>query len=75
MGAILANGGLLPSTIGYFVTISNPPKIKPVNNLRNYLDKVHMDIVFSVCVALGGHRYTLILVDVATIYFWLYGMS
>ena len=25
--------------------------------------------------ALGGHRYALLLVDVATIYCWLYGMS
>ena len=33
-----------------------------------------MDIVFGNCVALGGHRYALILVDVAIRYCWLYGM-
>ena len=34
-----------------------------------------MDIVFGDCVALGGYRYVLLLVDVATRYCWLYGMS
>ena len=34
-----------------------------------------MDIVFGDCVALGGHWYALLLVDVATIYCWLYGIS
>ena len=34
-----------------------------------------MDIVFGDCVALGGHRYALLLVDVATRYCWLYGIS
>ena len=34
-----------------------------------------MDIVFGDYVALGGHHYDLILVDVATIYCWLYLIS
>ena len=34
-----------------------------------------MDIVFGDCMVLGGHRYTLLLVRVATRYCWLYGMS
>ena len=33
-----------------------------------------MDIVFGDYLAVGGHRYALLLVDVATIYYWLYGM-
>ena len=33
-----------------------------------------MDIVFGDCVALGGHRYALLLVDVATKYCWVYGI-
>ena len=33
-----------------------------------------MDIVFGDCVALGGHRYALLLVDVATRYCCLCGM-
>eukprot|EP00956_Cyclotella_meneghiniana_P043606 scaffold278980_cov116-Cyclotella_meneghiniana.AAC.1 len=36
-----------------------------------------MDIVFGDCVALGlgGYRYALLLVDVATRYTWIYGMQ
>ena len=34
-----------------------------------------MDIVFGECVDLGGHRYALLLADVATRYCRLYGMS
>ena len=34
-----------------------------------------MDIVFGDCVALGGHKYALLLVDVDTRYCWLNGMS
>ena len=33
-----------------------------------------MDIVFGYCLALGGFRYALLLVDVATQYCWIYGM-
>ena len=34
-----------------------------------------MDIVFGDCVSLGGYRYALLLVDVATRYCWLYGLT
>ena len=53
----LVNSGLLPSTIGPFAKITNPSKGKPIKKRRQFLDKVHMDIVFGDCVALGGHRY------------------
>ena len=43
----LINSGLLLSNIGSFATISNPPKGKPINNRRWYLDKAHMKIVFG----------------------------
>ena len=69
------NSGLLPSTIGSFAIIANPAKVKPIKKRRQFLDKVHMGIVFGGCVALGGHRYALLLVDVATRYCWIYGMS
>ena len=73
--ASLVNSGLLLSNIGSFSAIANPPKGETINKIRQYLDKVHMDIVFGDCVALGGHVYALLLVDVATRYFWLYVMS
>ena len=34
-----------------------------------------MDIVYGDCVALGGFRYALLLVDVAMRYTWMYGLS
>ena len=67
--------GIIPSTIGSFATIPNPPNRKPIQKQRQCLDKVHMDTVFGDCVALGGNRYTLLLVYAATRYYWLYGMS
>ena len=73
--ASLVNSGIILSTIVSFATISNPSNVKPIKKRHQYLDKVHMDIVFCDCVALGGHRYTLILVDLATRYLYIYWMS
>ena len=70
----LVKSGLLPSTIDSFATIENPEKLKSIKKQRQFLDKVHMYIVFGYCMVLGGHRYALSLVDVATRYCWLYGM-
>ena len=73
--ATLTHEGELPATLGSFATISNPPKGQPIKRHRRYLDKVHLDIVFGDCVSLGGFRYALILVDVATRYCWIYGLT
>ena len=50
------------------------PREKIIKKHRRYLKKVHMDIVFGDCLALGGFRYALMLVDVATRYCWIYGL-
>ena len=73
--AKLIQPGELPPTLGSFSTITNPPSGKTSRKRRRYLDKVHMDIVFGNCLSLGGYRYALIIVDVATRYCWIYGMS
>ena len=73
--ATLISSGPLPPTLGSFATIVNPPAGKSIKKRRKYLDKVHMDIVFGDSLALGGFRYALVLVDVATRYAWVYGMS
>jgi hypothetical protein len=73
--AKLIKSGELPSTLGDFATINNPDKGKPLTQPRKYLDKVHLDIVFGDCLALGGFRYALVLVDVATRYCWVFGMQ
>jgi hypothetical protein len=73
--AELIRCGKMPTTIGDFTTINNPPKGKPLKKRRKYLEKVHLDIVFGDCVALGGYRYALILVDVATRFTWVFGLT
>lgn len=73
--ANLIHTGELPPTLGSFATIPNPPRGKPIKTRRRFLDKVHMDIVFGDCVALGGYRYAIIFVDVATRYCWLFGLT
>jgi hypothetical protein len=73
--AKLISTGELPPTLGAFATIPNPPAGKTIRKHRRYLDKVHMDIIFGDCVALGGYRYALILVDVSTRNCWMYGLS
>jgi hypothetical protein len=64
-----------PTTIGDYTTINNPPQGKPIKKRRKFLDKVHLDIVFGDCMALGGFRYALVLVDVATRFTWVYGIT
>eukprot|EP00804_Cyclotella_cryptica_P023772 CCRYP_011153-RA/>CCRYP_011153-RA protein AED:0.32 eAED:0.22 QI:0/0/0/1/1/1/2/0/951 len=70
--ATLIHTGKLPASLGDFTTINEPPRSKPLTKLRKYLDKVHMDIVFGNCLSLGGFRYAILLVDVATRYTWIY---
>jgi hypothetical protein len=73
--ATLVKQGELPATLGDYTTINKPDKGKTIKKHHRYLDKVHMDIVFVDCLSLGNYRYALVLVDVATRYYWLYGMQ
>ena len=73
--ATLIHTGAVPPTLGSYVTIPNPPRGEVLRKRQKHLYKVHMDIVFGDCVALGGFRYALLLVDVATRYCWIYGMT
>ena len=52
--ATLIHTGALPPTLGSFATIPNPPCGKALCKCRKFLDKVHMDIAFGGCFALGG---------------------
>jgi hypothetical protein len=71
---MLLRTGELPTTIGDFTTINNPPRGKLIKKHRKFLDKVHMDIVFGDCLSLGGFKYALLLDDVSTRYCWMYGL-
>eukprot|EP00804_Cyclotella_cryptica_P016077 CCRYP_004202-RA/>CCRYP_004202-RA protein AED:0.18 eAED:-0.12 QI:0/0/0/1/0.5/0.33/3/0/1917 len=75
LNAKLLKTGDFPPTIGDFATITNPPRGKPLTKRRQFLDKVHMDIVFGDCLSLGGFKYALLLVDVATRYSWIFGLQ
>jgi hypothetical protein len=73
--ASLLSTGSRPTTIGDYTTIPRPPKGKPIRKRRKFLDKCHMDIVFGDSVGLHGFRYALLIVDVATRYCWIYGLT
>jgi transposase InsO family protein len=73
--AELIRCGEMPTTIGDYTTINKPAKGKPLTKRHKYLEKVHLDIVFGDCVALGGYRYAIILVDVATRFTWVFGLT
>ena len=73
--ASLLSTGSRPATIGDFTTIPRPPRGKPIRKRRKFLDKCHLDIVFGDSVGLHGFRYALLIVDVATRYCWIYGLT
>ena len=73
---MLIHTGVLPPTLGSFVTIINPSHGKSLRKRCKFLGKVHIDIVFGDCIAFfGGGCYALLLVDVATQYYWMYDMT
>lgn len=73
--ATLLSSSKLPPTLGDFATINNPLHGKPLTKHRKYLDKVHIDIIHGDGLGLGGFKYGLLLVDVATRYCWVYGLQ
>lgn len=73
--ATIIKCGEMPQTIGDFTTMNNPAKGKSIRKRRKYMDKVHMDIVYGDCMSLGGYRYGLVLVDVATRFTWVFGLT
>ncbi len=75
-GGEWVNGGKFPASLGSYATI---PKSKRGGLLDcttyHYVDAMHMDIAFGDCIAVGGHRYALVLVDHATRYNWTFGLK
>ena len=49
-------------------------EVKSITCPTNLFQRVHMDIYYGDCIALGGQRYVLILVDRETQYIWIYNM-
>ena len=73
--ATLIDAGKPPTTLGAFTNI--PKSNEGTTKLPHchFLEKFHTDIVYGDCKSMGGHRYGLLLVDVATRYYCFYGLK
>ena len=70
------DGGEFPLALGSYATIPKAQCGGAIDRTHScFLDIVHLDIVFGDCVSVGGFRYTLVLVDRATCYNWVYGLK
>jgi hypothetical protein len=70
------DGGELLLLLGSFATIPKAKRSLLLNHTHyRYLDAVHMDITFRDCLSIGGYHYTLILVDRAMHYNWMFGLK
>ena len=63
-----------PPTIEEFDTIAKSPNSYTISHPTNYLQRVHINIIYGECVALGVHRCVLSLIDCPMLYFWEYVM-
>ena len=63
-------------SLGSFTSILKAPRGGAIDRERSfYLDIVHVDIAFGDCVSTGGCRYSLVFVDRATRYNWVFGLK
>jgi hypothetical protein len=70
------DGCEFPLALGSYATIPKSNRGGAIDRSKScFLDVVHMEIAFGDCVSVGGFRYTLILVDRATRYNWVYGLK
>ena len=70
------DGGEFPLLLGSYATIPKAPRGGSINWEDSFfLDVVHVDIAFGDCVLVGGFRYSLIFVDRATRYNWVFGLK
>ncbi len=70
------DGGEFPVLLGAFTTIPKAPWGGAINHKQSfYLDIVHVDIAFGDCVLVGSFWYSLMFVDQATHYNWVFGLK
>jgi hypothetical protein len=70
------DGGEFPVLLGAFTTILKAPRGGAIDREQSiYLNIVHIDIAFVDCVLVGGFRYTLMFIDQATCYNWVFGLK
>ena len=68
-------GGEPCPSLGEFANLRKRDRGKALHSSKRYLDKVHMDIVFSNSISKLGFRFALLLVDRATTHIWIYGLT
>jgi hypothetical protein len=70
------DGGEFQVSLGAFTTIPKAPWGGAIDREQSfYLDIVHVDIAFGDCVLVGGFWYSLVFVDQATRYNWVFGLK
>ncbi len=70
------NGGGVPLSLGTYTTIPKAPHGSTIDREQSFfLDIVHVDIAFGDCVLVGGFQYSLIFVNRATRYNWVFGLK
>ncbi len=69
--------GMVPQMLlGSYTTIPKAPRGGSIDREDSFfLDVVHVDIAFNDCVSVGGFHYSLIFVDRATRYNWVFGLK
>lgn len=66
------NHGDIPVELGNVANLKKSRANKtPVPRPKHFLARVHMDIGYGDCVAVGGSKYCVLLVDRATRYNWI----
>ncbi len=67
------DGGEFPLSLGTYTTIPKAPRGSAIDRKKIFfLDIIHVDIAFGDCVLVGGFRYSLIFVNRATHYNWVF---
>ncbi len=70
------DGGEFPVSLGAFTTIPKAPRGGAIDREQSfYLDIVRVDTAFGDCVLVGGFWYSLVFVDQATHYNWVFGLK
>jgi hypothetical protein len=70
------DGGEFPLSLGSYTTIPKAPRGGSIDCEKSFfLNIVHVNIASSDCVSAGGFRYSLIFVNRATRYNWVFGLK
>jgi hypothetical protein len=70
------DGREFPVSLGALTTIPKAPRGGAIDRKQSfYLDIAHVDIAFGDCILVGGFWYSLVFVDQATRFNWVFGLK